>query len=104
MLWHNREFLRREIKAFSKILDMYDEAVSQEDQSRLQALFQGSFDLRKELLARNMRQVKEKFDLGLDGGREVIFLSEVGAVGGHITECEQTDTVVAYGAWLPSSY
>lgn len=102
MLWHNRKFLKEDIRIFKQILDIFAEAAEQEDQSQLIALFEQAHRLRQELLTRNMRQFNEKFDLTLDQSREKNFLCEVGINGGHITECELTDTMVAYGLWLPS--
>jgi len=102
MLWHNRRFLKEDVHAFRQILDVFAKAVEQEDQSQLQALFEEAFRLRQELLTRNMRQFREKFDLTFDQSREMNFLCEVGMIGGHITECELTDTMIAYGVWLPS--
>lgn len=103
MLWHNRQFLRENIRTFSEILNLYSKALEQEGQSQLQELFEQGFALRQELLARNMRQFNEKFDLSLDGNSEKTFLSEVGMAGGHIAECVLTDTMVAYNVWLPTS-
>jgi prephenate dehydrogenase len=102
MLWHNRKFLIEDIRAFRQILDIFAEAAEQEDQSNLRAKFEEAFRLRQELLTRNMRQFKEKFDFTLDRRRETSFLCEVGMIGGHITECELTDTMIAYNVWLPS--
>nr|WP_319459442.1 prephenate dehydrogenase/arogenate dehydrogenase family protein [Micromonospora sp. RTP1Z1] len=102
MLLGNRERVLAELGRVTGFLDELAGALRAGDAAALVAAHEEARAARRALLGRPFHAHRREFPVGGDHGEELAYLLELGAAGGHLTDCRVEGGRVSYAGRRPA--